>query len=485
MENKKKPLHNDADHKLRSRRDFLSQGLMASAASMLLPFNAFGQTECEVASMVAIDNPMIPVIVVDLAGGANIGGSNALVGNTNGQMHFLPNYQSLGLMSSEHPSNVGMISDLRGNTTTPSGLLFHSRSGMLAGIRAAAGTAVNNTDGIVMCGISGDDTENNPHNPMYWFFNAGARGQLTQLVGTRANTSGGNSQAPVTSIDLSIAPLRVTRPSDVTDLASLGPMSRNNNFAQGRENMLLRALEGLSSSKVRALSRRGLPDAVKDLVLCNITKTQGLLNRFSSNQLDPLLDNDVRAVFPDIANNGGQQEAGSVAKMVLDGYAACGTITLGGYDYHGNDRAETDTRDTAAGTLIGRILNLAQRKNTKVVVYVISDGGVSANGTDIGTNGRFSWSSDSGNRGSSLMLVYDPMARPVMRSNSRQMGNFQTSGSIQPDASPMSNSVTTLAKAVMLNYLALHGREGELAAVVGDNPFLTDLNRHLLFGRIV
>lgn len=223
---------------------------------------------------------------------------------------------------------------------------------------------------------------------------------------------------------------------------------------------------------------------MKDLVLCNITKTQGLLNRFSSNQLDPLLDNDVRAVFPDIANNGGQQEAGSVAKMVLDGYAACGTITLGGYDYHGNDRAETDIRDTAAGTLIGRILNLAQRKNTKVVIYVISDGGVSANGTDIGTNGRFSWSSDSGNRGSSLMLVYDPMARPVMRSTARQMGNFQISGSIQADASPMSNSVTTLAKAVMLNYLALHGREGELAAVVGDNPFLTDLNRHLLFGKI-
>lgn len=481
---KKKPLHNDADHKLKTRRDFLSQGLMASAASLLLPFNAFGQTECEVASMVAIDNPMIPVIVVDLSGGANIGGSNAIVGNTNGQMHFLPNYQSLGLMPSEHPSNAGMISDLRGNTTSPSGLLFHTNSGMLAGIRSSAGTAVNNTDGIVMCGISGDDTENNPHNPMYWFYRAGARGQLTQLVGTRANTSGGNSQAPVTSIDLSISPLRVTRPTDVTDLASLGPMSRGTNFAVGRENMLLRALEGLSSSKVRALSRRGLPDAVKDLVLCNITKTQALLNRFSSNQLDPLLDNDVRAVFPNIANNGGEQEAGSVAKMVLDGYAACGTITLGGYDYHGNDRAVTDGRDNAAGVLIGRLLNLAQRKNSKLVVYVISDGGVSANGTDIGTNGRFSWSSDSGNRGSSLMLVYDPMNRPVMRSTSRQMGNFQLSGSVQADASPMSNSVTTLAKAVMLNYLALHGREGELADVVGDNPFITDLNRHLLFGRI-
>jgi len=463
---------------------------MASAASMLLPFNAFGQTECEMASMVAIDNPMIPVIVIDLAGGANIGGSNALVGNTNGQMHFLPSYQSLGLMTSEHPSNVGMISDLRGNTTAPTGLLFHSQSGMLAGIRAAAGTAVNNTDGIVMCGISGDDTENNPHNPMYWFFNAGARGQLTQLVGSRANTSGGNSQAPVTSIDLSIAPLRVSTPTDVTDLASLGPMSRGTNFAVGRESMLMRALEGLSSSKVRSLSRRGLPDAVKDLVLCNITKTQALLNKFSSEELNPALDTNVQAVFPEVLLTNPneaqavQRQAGSIAKMVLDGYAACGTITMGGYDYHGNDRVETDRRDTVAGNTIGRILNLAQRKNTKVVIYVLSDGGVSANGTDIATNGRFSWSSDSGNRGASLMLVYDPMARPVMRSNLRQMGNFQTSGSVQSDASPMSNSVTTLAKAVMLNYLALHGREGELAQVVGDNPFLTDLNRHLLFGKI-
>lgn len=483
MENKKKPLHNDADHQLKSRRDFLSQGLMASAASLLLPFNAFGQTECEVASMVAIDNPMIPVIVVDLAGGANLGGSNAIVGDQAGQMQFLSNYQSLGLTPAEHPSNAGMISDLRGNTTSPQGLLFHSNSGLLRGIRDSAGTAVNNTDGIVLCGISADDTGNNPHNPMYWFHRAGARGQLTQLVGTRANSSGGNSQAPVTSIDLAVAPLRVTRPTDVTDLASLGPMSRNNNFAQGRESMLLRALEGLSSAKVRSLSRRGLPDAVKDLVLCNLTKTQALLNRFSPAQLDPTQDTAVRAVFPGIDNDNGQREAGSVAKMVLDGLAASGTITLGGYDYHGNDRAVTDTRDQNAGLLIGRLLNLAQRKNTKVVIYVISDGGVASNG-GVGSNGRFNWSSDSGNRGSSLMLVYDPVSRPAMRSASRQMGNFRNGGSVQSDASPMSNSVTTLAKAVMLNYLALHGREGQLADVVGDNPFITDLNRHLLFGRI-
>ncbi len=82
------------------------------------------------------------------------------------------------------------------------------------------------------------------------------------------------------------------------------------------------------------------------------------------------------------------------------------------------------------------------------------------------------------------MLVYDPTGRPQLRSAARQMGHFRTGGSIEGTASPMSNSVTALAKSVILNYLALHGREGELADVVGDNPFITDLNKHLFFRKI-
>jgi hypothetical protein len=99
-------------------------------------------------------------------------------------------------------------------------------------------------------------------------------------------------------------------------------------------------------------------------------------------------------------------------------------------------------------------------------------------------NGKFQWSSDSGNRASSLMLVYDPAGKPEMTTQSRQMGHYRVGGSVQPDASPMSNSVTTLAKAVILNYLALHGKEGDLASIVGDNPFQNSMNQHLFFRRI-
>lgn len=486
--NKKKPLHNDSDHPLKSRRDFLSQGLLASAASMLLPFNAFAESECEIASVTAVENPMLPVIIIDLAGGANIGGSNVIVGGQAGQSQFLPNvsdYRSLGLTPDQYPSLAGRISDITGNTTNPSGLLFHAQSGLLQGImNTAPAQARSRTDGIILCGISADDTSNNPHNPMYWFHKAGARGQLTQLVGTRNSQSGGNSQAPATSIDLSVAPLRITNTNDVTDLASLGFHSQNNRFASGKESILLRAIEGLSSSKVRALSRRGLPDAVKDLVLCNINKTQALLNRYTPAQLNPSADTAVTTAFPALNNDNIQREAGSIAKMVLDGFAAAGTITLGGYDYHGNTRVVTDQRDVNAGEIIGRVMHLAHLKNTPVVIYVMTDGGVASNASVDPANGKFQWSSDSGNRASSLMLVYDPAGKPEMTTQSRQMGHYRVGGSVQPDASPMSNSVTTLAKAVMLNYLALHGKEGDLASIVGDNPFQNSMDQHLFFRRI-
>ena len=49
--------------------------------------------------------------------------------------------------------------------------------------------------------ISQNDTNNNPHNPMYGIYSAGAAGDLLALIGTEATTSGGNSMAPSYMID--------------------------------------------------------------------------------------------------------------------------------------------------------------------------------------------------------------------------------------------------------------------------------------------
>lgn len=477
---KKKPLIQDRDHALKSRRDFLAQGLFASAASMVLPFNAMAQEGCDV--MAAVDNPMIPVIVVDLAGGSNIAGSNVMVGGAGGQLDFLNDYRTLGLLAGEHPSMTNQLEDLNGNRTNPQGLLFHAQSGLLAGIKAtASATARSKTDGVIMCATSDDDTGNNPHNPMYWFHKAGARGAVAQLIGSQGGTSGGNSQAPAMSIDMSVAPLTISRPADVLNLVGLGARTRG--FAANRESFLLRALDALSESRIKSLSRRQMPDVVKDLVLCKMTKTQNLLQSFSESSLDVANDPAVQAVFNNLGD-GTQQRTASVAKMVLDGFAATGTITIGGYDYHDGTRQTGDQRDREAGEVIGRILELAQRKQKQVVIYLFTDGGVSTNGVLDGNNGRLVWSGDSGQRSSSVMLAFDPVAKPPMRSNARQMGRYKTGGSVENNASPMSNSVNTLAKAVVLNYLALHGLEGDMEKVVGDNPFATSMNQHLFFRKI-
>ena len=144
-----------------------------------------------------------------------------------------------------------------------------------------------------------------------------------------------------------------------------------------------------------------------------------------------------------------------------------------------------DQRDLEAGQMIGRILEAAARKNTPVVIYVFTDGGVSAGGTTDPANGRLVWAGDSGQRSGSLMLAFHPAGKPAMRSASRQMGWYKAqSGSVDAVASPMSNSVTNLAKAVVLNYLALHGEENRLEEVVGDNPFQITMNQHLFFRKV-
>ena len=46
-------------------------------------------------------------------------------------------------------------------------------------------------------------------------------------------------------------------------------------------------------------------------------------------------------------------------KMVMNGYAAGGCITMGGYDYHTGDRVTGENRDLRAGRCIGACLEYA------------------------------------------------------------------------------------------------------------------------------
>jgi len=160
----------------------------------------------------------------------------------------------------------------------------------------------------------------------------------------------------------------------------------------------------------------------------------------------------------------------------VEGYAGAGTVEQGGYDYHDGTRATGEDRDFQAGQMMGAMLEFAARKNAPLMLYVISDGALSSNGmidNSAGGRGKGQWTGDNSDTAATFALVFDPnatAARPALtRANANQIGYFRPNGSVETASSPVANNVGLLVQAIVLNYLALHGRQGEFGTVLPMN----------------
>lgn len=473
----KKPFHYSG-HNPKTRRQFMAQGFLGMTAFALAPDLLMKGAHAQSAAgcTQAASTSLTPVIIIDLAGGGHIPGSNVIVGGAGGQMNFLQSYSSLGLNANEHPSLAGQVNqDL--------GIAFHAQSGILRGIKDVASMNTQlQMDGTVFATISNDDTGNNQHNPMYWLHKAGARGTLTQLAGTQDSPSGGNSQSPIESINPTVAPVRISNTTQARNLVSLGAAMDTYNGDQ--LNAILNSSASVSKNKLDSIPRRSLPDAIKQIVNCGFTGTSDQVSKFRPDVVDFTKDAPFFQVMDRMTDKGIRDRSGPIIKLALEGFIGAGTIVLGGYDYHNNTRTTGDAMDRELGQLIGAIVEAAALKRTDVVVYVLTDGGVGTNGSPDPTNGRPVWTGDNGERSSTLMLVYNKDTRPRMRNNRRQVGYFQANGAVSPTAMLTSNSVVNTSKAMVANYLALHGLEGKLEQVVSDDPFRLQLDSYLMFDKL-
>lgn len=472
-------------HKLVNRRDFLSHGMMAGFGTVMLPglltmlhSNSAMALECG-SGVEALTNG-VPILIFDLAGGSNFAGSNVMVGGAGGQLDYLPAYTTLGLPASMHPKNAGQ-------TNNDLGLQFHADSSILRGITAtSAATTRAKVEGAVFCASSNDDTSNNPHNPIYWLTKAGAVGDLSAMAGTQGSESGGNSVAPLMSLNPTMKPVTINSPRDALNLVNIGKLGSL--FGPDKSTKVLKAIENMSATKVAQFNRRSLPDQLKDLINCGFVKSQDALNRFLPSAIDPTLDPLVTSTFTNM-NDGDQRKTATISKLILDGHVGVGTITLGGYDYHTDNRSVGEAKDFKVGDLIGRVLELAAKKQKDVFIYVVTDGGVSSNGRiddTEGGRGKLGWGGDSSQRSSTFFLYYRHAGKASLRVNGkRQVGAYKTNENVDLTASLISNNVTNLAKAVVANYLALSGKEGTLDEVVGDNPFGANLDNYLIFNKSV
>jgi len=500
------PIRHEQAHKRPvTRRDFLAQGFTSGLATIAAPtvFSLFADPRAAQAALspdlVALKASCgldvagagkIPFICIDLAGGANMVGSNVLIGGPGGQLDFLgtAGYGKLGLPGDMLPSMTNVAT---GTSFTDSrlGLSFHSDSAFLRGIldRIAPATAAS-INGAVIAARSENDTGNNPHNPMYGIHQAGADGALATLIGSRASDSGGNSMAPAGLIDLSVRPTKVDRASDVTGLVDTGQLASL--LSLDDTVAVMEAIQRISDRKLQKIDPKQpwadpkqttvtRNEVVKELVNCGYVKAADVVDQYGDpTSLNPDLDPDIvgtGGIFSraEYDNDAEFRKTAAVMKMVLSGYAGAGTIALGGYDYHGQGRATGELRDLRAGRCMGACLEYAARRGMPLMLYVFSDGSISASGQvddTVDGRGKFMWTSDNQSTAASFFLVYNPRGRPELvttgtggAARHQQIGYFRADASVETASSPAAGNVNLLVETVVLNYMALHGEQGQFA----------------------
>ena len=470
-----------------TRREFLAQGFMAGGASVVLPSlaallanpriaNAAPPLAPDIAAAVTSCGisqgaGMIPFICFDLSGGANMLGSNVLAGQQGGQLDFISvaGYSKLGLPGTMIPN-----SSTKSNIDSSLTLRYQSDSGQLRGIKSTFTNtaAFANVTGTVIPALSQNDTNTNPHNPMYGIWQAGAQGALLNLIGTDSSVSGGNSMSPPNMINVAAQPSVIDNGRDTAGLVSTGQLSTllpNPNDVTN----VLESMKRISDAKYGVISSYASQTAIANaqaVQACAYTKAAYLLNQYPSSGAvdpddDPLIVGSSGSIFTTAEYQGSNdfQMTAAVMKLVIDGDAAAGTIQLGGYDYHTGERATGEARDFDAGQCIGAVLQYASLVGKPVMIYIFSDGSLASDGTiddSVGGRGKGVWTADNQNVAATYWLIYNPAGKPATAQSSieqsLQLGWLNADGSQNTNSSPAGNNVPNLVQMVVLNYLALH-----------------------------
>jgi hypothetical protein len=501
-----------------TRRELLGQGFMAGSATVLGGglLSLFSNPRAAYAALANDLDPLrstcginvfgagkIPFICFDLAGGANMAGSNVLVGGEQGQLDTLSTagYSKMGLPGDMVPgaTEVAATATSNGDHTDNSlGLNFHSDSAFLRGMYGSIKTQGlgNFINGAVIPARSDNDTGNNPHNPLYGLQRAGVDGSILTLCGSQNSESGGNSMAPANLINPEFRPTKIDRPSDVTGLVDTGELL--NLLSEDDAVAVMESIYRLSDQKMGSVST-GLnftdpanapltrDQVVEDLVKCGYLSAADVADRFSDpGALDPAQDTNIvggansiftATEFNENSRDGSEfRKTASVMKMVIDGFAGAGCVSMGGYDYHGGMRQEGEIKDERAGRCMGAALEYASRANNgagvPLMIYVYSDGSLSSNGTiddSQAGRGKGEWTSDNSSTAASFFLVYNPNGRPSLFTGldglpieqHQQLGSFTMDGSVNRSGTPGANNVNLLVEMAILNYMALHGQTAD------------------------
>jgi hypothetical protein len=454
------------DHKLVTRRDFLSAGLIQFSAMVMAPtlLSALLKSNSAYADCAASSgttNTLMPFIHLNLAGGASLA-SNFIPRDQGGNL--LTNMNLMGLSTANNlVTNNRLVSDFGIQNG------FHSQSGLLAGLRAVAATAgilpaaanyINNTALIGVPVRSGDDSSMNPGSLRALVTNAGLQGSALPIL-----TSSGFGQVS-SIVPPQSSPLIVTRATDLDNAvgvpAPLGTMTKSRQVAT------FKLLKSLSEAEaVRLLASAVNAPEVQEATGCATSQNQALVAQ-NKPATTPVANAELMRIWNLTATNGVLNNPtsqnsifGSVVFNALIEQAGYSELQMGGYDYHNNTRTSGNTRDNDAGQVIGRILQSAAVLNQDVTVMVTSDGSTRSMLSD--TDDQAVWVSDRGQAGQVLLFIYKANGRPTLGNSqiaagsflNNQIGHF-TSGQSADSAYLPNWDVNRAMLAIFANYLKLN-----------------------------
>jgi len=454
------------DHKLVTRRDFLSAGIIQFSAMVMAPtlLSALLKSNSAYADCAAAGgsaSTLMPLIHVNLSGGGNLAAN------------FVPRDQGGNLLA-----NMNLMGLSTGNNLVTNNRLvtefgvqngFHTQSGLLAGLRAVAGTAgvlpaaanyIGNTAVLGVPVRSGDDSGTNPASLRALVTNAGLHGSALPIL-----TSSGFGQRSALVAPTS-SPLIVTRATDLDNAvgvpAPLGMMSKSRQVATFK---LLKNLSDAEATRLLA-SAVNAPE-VQAATGCATGQNQTLVGQ-PKPVTTPVGNADFMKVWNLTANNGvlngpATQNGlfGSVVYNALIRQAGYCELQIGGYDYHNNTRTSGNAKDNEAGQVVGKILQSAAVLNQDVMVMLTTDGSTRSMESDV--DDQAVWVSDRGQAGQVLVFIYKASGRHVLGNGqiaagsflNHQIGHFTTGQSADSNYLP-GWDVNRAMLAIFANYLKLN-----------------------------
>jgi len=515
----------DPHHRVpRSRREFLSSGMMLMLGTTMVPTlsQLISSSAWAADCSVSVANNDLPAFInIQLAGGAALFAQHLamLAGGVPMQ-----SYATLGLGGSPHTTGVFSTNApfwIEPDATTP-------QSGMIKGMVLDAGLPITDpivrqTAFVAVAAESLDDTGANPNDLSGLIAAAGFSGsKLPHLFTGYGNSLAESTGLPandfVGAVMPSVAMLKVADAAGLTaNLKFQGAMA-----VVPDPKKLIKAIEDLTALQVEALanapnsteSKKTFADLMKCATSQNsaVMASQGAVDFYSdatygvgTNAFGTTTP--IATVLKTIwaQNKSTQQTAagsnlenqvtnaeligkgltaavmdqiiarcGLVVANCLSGFSPAATINLGGFDYHASQfqRASAHKKDRFFGDILGRILKTAAAYHRPVFIHVSSDGSV-GNATTA-TDATVNWNGENQKRGMNYMLAFDPTATngPVTagldmgsyHDAAFQLNHFGADGAVSKDHAVAPANSPTCGAAIFYNFLQFAGKSDVMDA---------------------